>query len=159
MTPAPPPPAPPSTPPPPQPPPTKVRRRRIPDFHPVPVGRRRDGWTPLRQARFIGMLAQTRSVSAAAEAAGMGRESAYRLRRRPGAAGFAAAWDAALGKPRKPVDLASTKATGLTPAQRYASGLIRTVLYRGRYRASHRKEDLNALLQHDARVHRAGVEW
>lgn len=135
-------------------------RRRIPAFHPVPVRPRGDGWTPQRQAQFIGMLAQTGSVLAAAQAVGIGRESAYRLRRRPGSAGFAAAWDAALKKPHKRVDLASTKATGLDPARRFASGLIQVIVYRGKFTACYRKEDINALLQHDARLHRAGLgEW
>lgn len=94
------------------------RRRKLPAFHPVPVGARRDGWTARRQAAFVGYLAQTRSVCAAARAVGMGRESAYTLRRRPGAAGFAAAWDAALGKPHSAVDLASAKATQLDAGYR-----------------------------------------
>lgn len=133
------------------------RRRRIPPFHPVPVRPREDGWTVNRQAQFIGMLAQTGSVSAAAEAVGVGRESAYRLRKRPGAAGFAAAWDAALKKPHKRVDLASAKATGLTLAQRFASGLIQVVVYRGTFTACTRKVDDNALLQHHARPQRADL--
>lgn len=137
--------------------PKQHRRRRIPLFHPVPVRPRGDGWTAERQAQFIGMLAQTGSVVAAAQAVGMGRESAYRLRRRPGAAGFAAAWDAALKKPHKRVDLASAKATGLEPAQRFAGGLIQVVVYRGKFTACARKEDTNALLQHEARLHRAGL--
>jgi hypothetical protein len=57
---------------------------------------RRDGWTIRRQLAFLDVLAQTRSVTAAARAAGMSRESAYRLRRRPSASLFAAAWDRAL---------------------------------------------------------------
>ena len=57
---------------------------------------RRDGWTPERQLRFLDVLGRTRSVTKAARAAGMSRESAYRLRRRPQAALFAAAWDKAL---------------------------------------------------------------
>lgn len=57
---------------------------------------RRDGWTPERQLRFLGALARTRCVTSAARAAGMSRESAYRLRARPGHALFAAAWDKAL---------------------------------------------------------------
>ena len=57
---------------------------------------RRDGWTPARQLRFLDVLARTRSVTRAAAAAGMSRESAYRLRNRPSAALFAAAWDRAL---------------------------------------------------------------
>jgi len=54
---------------------------------------RGDGWTPRRQLDFLDGLARTRSVTRAARAAGMSRESAYRLRRRPSAALFAAAWD------------------------------------------------------------------
>jgi hypothetical protein len=57
---------------------------------------RRDGWTPDRQLRFLDTLARTRSVTRAARAAGMSRESAYRLRGRKDGALFAAAWDRAL---------------------------------------------------------------
>jgi hypothetical protein len=65
----------------------------IPSFVPVPLRSRRDGWTEERQRIFIATLARTRCVGRAAAAAGMSRESAYRLRRRKGAASFAAAWD------------------------------------------------------------------
>lgn len=138
----------------PAPTPAPLRRRRLPAFHPVPVAPRADGWTPLRQAHFIGFLAQTRSVAAAARAAGMGRECAYRLRKRAGAAGFAAAWDAALGKPHIAVDLDSAKATGLSPAHRYRAGLIQVRMDHGRYCASYRKEDTNALLEHLSQLDR-----
>jgi hypothetical protein len=67
-----------------------------PDSRPAPLSFRRDGWTIPRQLAFLDLLARTRSVTAAARAAGMSRESAYRLRRRPSAALFAAAWDRAL---------------------------------------------------------------
>jgi hypothetical protein len=50
-------------------------------------------WTPERQLAFLDTLACTRSVSRAAASAGMSRESAYRLRRRPAGALFAAAWN------------------------------------------------------------------
>jgi hypothetical protein len=135
-----------------------LRRRRIPAFHPVPVIPRSDGWTPGRQAAFIGLLAQTRSVIAAARAVSMGRESAYRLRKRPGAAGFAAAWYAALGKPHAPVDLASAKATGLDAAYRARMGLLRVVMENGRYVGTHWKDDNNALLQYLALLDRASGE-
>lgn len=130
-------------------------RRRIPLFHPVPVGPRHDGWTIERQARFIGMLAQTRSVIAAARAVGMGRESAYRLRKRPGAAGFAAAWDAALGRERETVHLDRAKSTGLPAGYRQAVGLVQVVMHAGRYREFARKPDDSALLQHLAHLDRA----
>jgi hypothetical protein len=130
-------------------------RRRIPAFHPVPVGARKDGWTPRRQAEFIGRLAETGSVEGACRAVGMGKESAYRLRKRPGAAGFAAAWDAALGKPHLPVDLASAKSTGLSAAYRCHMGLLQVVMYRGRVAGTDWKDDNNAFLQHLAQLDRA----
>jgi hypothetical protein len=64
-----------------------------PAFDPVPVRLRRDGWFPERQRVFIARLAASRCVHRAAAAVGMSRESAYRLRARPGAESFAAAWD------------------------------------------------------------------
>ena len=54
---------------------------------------RRDGWTAERQLRFLDALSRTRSISEAATAAGMSRESAYRLRERRDGALFAALWD------------------------------------------------------------------
>jgi hypothetical protein len=73
----------------------------IPSFTPVPRRSRRDGWTVGRQRAFIAALARTRCVGRAAAAAGMSRESAYRLRRRKGAESFAAAWDSILAaRPR-----------------------------------------------------------
>ena len=69
------------------------------DYRWVPVRRRPrcDGWTEEKQRRFIETLADTGMVSAAAEAVGMSRETAYRLRRSPHGAAFARAWDAARG--------------------------------------------------------------
>ena len=65
---------------------------------------RRDGWTPARQLRFLDALTCTRSVTRAARAAGMSRESAYRLRKRDPDGLFAAAWDRVLATsaPRPP---------------------------------------------------------
>ena len=123
------------------------QRRRLPAFHPVPIGPRSDGWNPRRQAAFIGYLVETGSVQAAARRVGMGRESAYRLRRRPGAAGFAAAWDAALGKPHRAVDLSSEKSTGLDAAYRLEAGLMLVVIGAGRFKGSYWKDDNNALMQ------------
>lgn len=78
-----------------------IRGRRVPAFTPVPLRFRADGWTPMKQAAFLGALAETWSVAAAARAVGMSRESAYRLRERRGAESFAAAWDAVLAEPRR----------------------------------------------------------
>ncbi|MXO86596.1 hypothetical protein GRI38_11230 [Altererythrobacter aurantiacus] len=144
--------------PPPLPPPFPIRRRRIPAFHPVPVSGRKDGWTHERQAAFIGYLAETRSVAAAAQAVSMAREGAYRLRAREGAASFARAWDAALGKRPKscdPAQEASPKVTDLPARYRAEHGLIVTIMYRGRYVKSARRPDNSALLQHLAQLDRA----
>lgn len=66
-------------------------------FTPVPTAStRHDGWTPARQRRFIDHLAQWGGVVAAARAVGMTKQSAYRLRDRPGAESFAEAWGLAL---------------------------------------------------------------
>lgn len=54
---------------------------------------RRDGWTADRQLGFLDTLVRTRNVTEAAAAAGMTRESAYRLRERREGALFAALWD------------------------------------------------------------------
>jgi len=67
------------------------------DWVPVLRKRRKDGWTPERQRAFIGALADTGVVITAARSVGMSDSSAYTLRRSPGAEGFAAAWEAALG--------------------------------------------------------------
>jgi hypothetical protein len=63
---------------------------------------RRDGWTPARQLRFLDTLARTRSVTRAAAAAGMSRESAYRFRKRDPDGLFAAAWDRVLATAAPP---------------------------------------------------------
>ena len=77
---------------------------------------RRDGWTPARQLAFLETLARTRSIAAAARAAGMSRESAYRLRTRDPQGLFAAAWDRTL-KGHKPLALRPR------PKRRQAVGL------------------------------------
>jgi len=67
------------------------------DYRWVPVRRRPrlDGWTEEKLRRFIEVLADTGLVSTAAQAVGMSRESAYRLRRSAHGGAFARAWDAA----------------------------------------------------------------
>jgi hypothetical protein len=64
-------------------------------FTPAPVKARRDGWTVARQIGFIHRLALCSDVGSSARGVGMSRESAWRLRKRPGAEGFAATWDEA----------------------------------------------------------------
>ncbi len=69
------------------------------DDPPLPIAyaaARHDGWTAARQAHFLACLARHGSVTAACAAVGKRCTSAYRLRHRPDAAVFAAAWDACL---------------------------------------------------------------
>lgn len=114
---------------------------RVPAFYPVPVARRRrDGWTPGRQADFLGYLAETGSVAAACARVGMSRETVYRLRRREGAESFAAAWDAALGLPVRKVTVEDRLYLAY-------SGLIRPVMRRGRYVRWVQKPDNSVLLR------------
>lgn len=66
------------------------------DFAPAPVAPRHDGWTAERQRAFITALADSACVSDACKAVKISARSAYRLRRRPGAEAFDAAWKEAL---------------------------------------------------------------
>ncbi len=89
----------------------------------VPLRVRADGWSPDRQRAFLENLAACGSVSAAARAVGMSRESAYALRRRAEARGFAQAWDAArLLAAEHLVDLAWDRAV---------NGMVRPLVYHG----------------------------
>ena len=152
--------------------------RRIPPFHAVPVRIRADGWTPVRQAEFIGMLAQTRSVAEAARFVGMGRESAYRLRGKPGSEGFCAAWDAAVaslgsGSGRALYQAAlqvaqlarrpSRKSTLAELQWRVETGLWRVVMRHGRFVGARQGADNDALLmllrRADAFAARQGHGW
>lgn len=60
----------------------------------APIHPRR--WTPQRQQVFLTALYATRSVAAAARAAGMSRQSVYRLLDRKRGQAFAQAWAHAL---------------------------------------------------------------
>jgi hypothetical protein len=107
-------------------------------FVPVPVKSRRDGWTAARQLAFILRLALIGGVAAAAKAVGMSRESAYRLRGRPGAASFAAAWDKAQGWGRgRAADLGMDRAI---------HGEKRGVFYRGRKVGEYVRHDNRLLI-------------
>src|SRR5688572_982285 len=65
-------------------------------FQPIALAARADGWTPERQRQFIEELADCGIVREAAARVGMSEHGAYQLRRRPDAAGFNQAWDAAV---------------------------------------------------------------
>ena len=120
---------------------------RVPPFLPVPVREHHNGWTPRRQADFLGYLAETGSVSAACKRVGMSREAAYKLRRRPDAASFAAAWDAALGAPVRQL-------TDEDLEYRALRGYIRPIMRGGRYVGVRQKPDNSALLRLIARYDR-----
>lgn len=93
-------------------------------FAPVPVQARRDGWTVARQTGFIHRLAICGCVGTSARGVGMSRESAWRLRARPGAESFAAAWDkAARWGQDQMADLG---------VERCLKGEVRPVFYKGR---------------------------
>lgn len=74
----------------------ELRPGTAPDFTPVPVRYRYDGWVPDKQIGFIEQLADCGCVDEAARAVGMSRAAAYALRRRADAQAFRLAWDAAL---------------------------------------------------------------
>jgi len=68
-------------------------------FDPVPhKAPRRNSITPDLQRAFIAHLAATGIVSEAARHIGKSMEAIYKLRQRPGAEGFRAAWDAAVDR-------------------------------------------------------------
>lgn len=64
-----------------------------PYLHPQP---RSNSITPDKQRAFVSQLAATGIVQQAARHIGKSMEALYKLRARPGAEGFAAAWDAAV---------------------------------------------------------------
>ncbi|WP_397577957.1 hypothetical protein [Sphingorhabdus sp.] len=74
----------------------RENRAALPDFTPVPLRYRHDGWTPERQRGFIEALADTGCVTRATAIVNMSLEGVYYLRRQKGAEEFRAAWNAAL---------------------------------------------------------------
>lgn len=67
------------------------------DFAPVPRKQlRANGWSPERQRIFISFLAETGDYRAAAEAVALSWNSAYQLRKEPGAEDFLRAWEDAV---------------------------------------------------------------
>ena len=126
--------------------------KRLPPFVPVPIRTRADGWTPTRQAAFIGFLAETGSVAEAAARVGCSRASAYKLRTLPGAESFADAWNVACGKvtPPRKLTFAELKVTAI-------DGPIQVRLYGGRYCGLTRKPSDSALLSLIAATHRAAL--
>jgi hypothetical protein len=120
------------------------------DFPPVPLRSRRDGWTAERQRAFIRHLREGLSPGRAAAAVGMSRQTAYALRDRFSADGFAAAWDSATLAARR-------RRAALAPPsewERAVPGVLRPVRYRGRIAAHERRFDSLALRRLLGRVDR-----
>lgn len=131
--------------------------KRVPDFPPVPTRGRADGWTAVRQGDFIGFLAETGSVAEAARQVGCSRESAYRLRRRRDAEGFALAWDAALAAHAPGADSHISPAPKFTSeelARRALGVTLQVRMRRGRYVGTVHKHNDTMLLRHLARLDR-----
>ncbi|ANY19122.1 hypothetical protein A6F68_00589 [Tsuneonella dongtanensis] len=130
---------------------THTLRRRPSWFRPVAVRARNDGWSEVRQCAFLAQLYFTGSVSAAAKAVGMSRASAYRLRARPGAEGFAFAWDRVLTLPGAGHPGAARedgrKVTMATLHARLETDLVRPVIHSGRMTAVDRKPDNSTLFR------------
>ena len=70
--------------------------RRMTTSPPPRTRHRASGWTAERQAAFLEALAELGSVERAAACVGLSASSAFRLRKQPRGAAFAAEWDAAL---------------------------------------------------------------
>lgn len=112
------------------------------------------------------MLAETGSVQAAAAFVGMARETAYRLRRKPGAEEFAQAWDLALviagvrpsaaaGPDEASSAPHSRKVTQAPTWRMMLDGLWQPVLRRGKYAGTVQKADDSVVLGYLARRERA----
>ncbi len=94
-----------------------------PDFEPVPLRARHDGWLPDKQVAFIEALAECGCVDHACARVAMSPASAYALRRRVDAQSFRVAWDAALDYAiRRLSDAALSRAI---------NGVTRPVFYQG----------------------------
>lgn len=100
----------------------------------------------MRQARFIGYLAQTESVRWAAAQVGCSRETAYRLRRKPGAGSFVHAWDAVVAL-RAGGDAPQRKVTREELFQWAMDGPFVIIMRRGKFIRACRKVNNTALLR------------
>lgn len=126
-------------------------RRRPPFFHPASLRARCDGWNVERQCEFLVQLYMTGSASAAARHVGLSRATAYRLRGRADAVGFAFAWDHVLTPPgmgrtaRPKPDF--RKVTDEELIGLAEGGLVQPVVYRGRMVGIRWKPDIFAALR------------
>ena len=135
---------------------------RVPPFLPVPVRARADGWAVERQGRFVGLLAETGCVAAAARGVGMSRVSAYQLRARAGAESFAHAWDVVAAiraeMAGESVAFAKRNFTPLELAEAGIDGPVVVTMRRGRFVRAGREPCTISLIRHvnrlDAHVRR-----
>ena len=87
-------------------------------FTPVPLRSRRDGWSGELQLRFVRLLADGTTPAEAARLVGKNRQTAYALRKRPGAQSFASAWDSAVAFARSRRPKAPPPRPSRTPEER-----------------------------------------
>lgn len=123
-------------------------------FRPVPVRAQRNGWTPDLQRGFILALARGAGPDEAARALGRTRQSAYRLRARPDAASFAAAWDRAQEFARQ----VSVAGRGPRLGLQSVDTLLVPRFYRGRLVGFTQRDDVGALMRALARIDRAAAQ-
>jgi hypothetical protein len=125
-------------------------------FRPVEVRAQHNGWSPELQKRFILALARGAGPGEAARSLGRTRQSAYRLRSRPGSESFAAAWDRALDFARCVRGAAAASPLG----PRGIETLLVPRFYRGRLVGFVQREDtagaMRALRQLDRLADRLG---
>ena len=100
---------------------------------------RHDGWTARRQRLFILGLARGDGPAAAARQVGLSRQTAYALRCRRGAEGFAAAWDSALAFAHE-----ASRAGRRLPGSDLVDTLLVPRFYRGKLVGYVIREDLAA---------------
>ena len=122
-------------------------------FTPAPVRARRDGWSPALQLRFVVHLARGCGVDEAARAVGRSRQTAYALRARAGAEGFAGAWDAALDFAREARGAGSACAQLPRAFSSDGETLLVPRFYRGRLVGYVLREDLRGIMAGLRRIH------
>ena len=110
-----------------------VEAAAVPDFDPVPLRYRRDGWTPDRQVGFIRALAESGCVAEACRRLGLSAESAYELARRPDAQSFRIAWDIAMDN--------AVRRVGDGAFSRAINGTEIPHFYKGELVGTHRRYD------------------
>ncbi|HEY5720871.1 MAG TPA: hypothetical protein VIT45_00975 [Allosphingosinicella sp.] len=92
-------------------------------FDPVQLRARLDGWTADKQRAFVEELAECGVVKEAAARVGMSEQSAFNLRRRPGAESLNLAWEAA-------VRLGAERLRSLA-YERAVTGTVKRTYYKG----------------------------